>query len=241
MQQLQIENSKSGADTFSSAIKSAVNYHRWILDEFRPYIGGRILEVGLGHGNYRPLLPQDATYFGIDIDERCIEQAKASYPGDSFELWDISDSSKVQSFAKRKIDTVICINVLEHILPHKPAFRNLVETLEPGGHLLLFVPAFQALYTSLDELAGHHRRYHLADLRELTPPNCKIIVNKYFNPIGGLGWWVNGFFKHKSLNDNAVNGQIEVFDKYVLPISRSIDPLVNKVFGQSLLAVVEKV
>jgi SAM-dependent methyltransferase len=231
---------QSGAETYSSAMGDAVNYFRWILDEFQPFMGKSLLEVGLGHGSYRACLPTDLQYFGIDIDADSVAQAQRKYPGDTILEADIADRDFAAAFKGKKIDSVICINVLEHVLDHRLAVKNLIEIMEPGGHLFLFVPAFQALYTALDQLAGHHRRYRKADLEALVPPTAKVVVSKYFNSIGGFGWWVNGFFKHKSLNDGAVNTQIAVFDKYVLPFSRMLNPITGPWFGQSAILVVRK-
>jgi 2-polyprenyl-3-methyl-5-hydroxy-6-metoxy-1,4-benzoquinol methylase len=231
---------QSGAETYSSAIGEAINYTRWILDEASPYVGLRVLEVGLGHGSYRTALPSGITYFGVDIDEDSVSEARIKYPSDTLIQSDISDASFTQAATGFAVDTILCVNVLEHILDHEKAFQNLIQVLQPGGHLFLFVPAFEALYTDLDRLAGHHRRYHKEDIAPLLPDGAKIIVNKYFNPIGGLGWWFNGLFRHNSLNSGAVNGQITLFDKYVLPLSRTCDLITKPFFGQSLICVVKK-
>ncbi|MBX9690286.1 MAG: class I SAM-dependent methyltransferase [Candidatus Obscuribacterales bacterium] len=241
MQSLKNNEIQSGADTYSSAISEAVNYTRWILDECSPYLGNRVLEVGLGHGSYRQCLPPQVKYYGVDIDDDSVAQAKARHPQDIVFKSDIADSAFLQKLENEIIDSVLCINVLEHIDKHKDALQNLMTVIRPGGHLFLFVPAFNALYTDLDRLAGHHRRYRKEDILALLPKNSRIIKNKYFNPIGGLGWWVNGLVKHDSLNSGAVNGQITVFDKYILPISRSLDPLTAPFFGQSLIAVLQRI
>jgi hypothetical protein len=68
----------------------------------------------------------------------------------------------------------------------------------------------------------------------------EILELRYFNPIGGLAWWVNSLARHDSLDDTAVNAQIRIFDKYVLPASRLIDPLTREFFGQSLICIARK-
>lgn len=231
---------RSGAETYSSAIGSASNYHNWILEEFRPYLGSSVMEVGLGHGNYRNCLHNLNSYTGIDIDQESIMQAKEKFPQDRFVCVDIT-SDKFTDVMAEKYDSVICINVIEHIENDAKAVQNLLSVLRPQGFLLLFVPAFESLYNDLDSLAGHHRRYHLHDSKRLLKGlNCRLVENKYFNPIGGLGWYVNKFAKHKSLNENAVNNQIVLFDRYILPISRMLNPLTKQLFGQSLITVVQK-
>jgi hypothetical protein len=117
----------------------------------------------------------------------------------------------------------------------------MIGILSPTGHILLFVPAFQFLYMELDRLAGHYRRYTVSNLNSLTEKCGGDIVKwSYFNFIGGIGWWVNKFMIHQSLNDHSVNKQIRFFNKVILPISKIIQPLTKKIFGQSLYVVIRK-
>jgi SAM-dependent methyltransferase len=135
----------------------------------------------------------------------------------------------------------LCLNVLEHLPEGRVALQNLLGLLRPGGHLLVFVPAFETLYSNLDEMAGHYRRYTRSSLSALISPEMGVIVrNEYFNPIGGIGWLANKYLPHKSLNDGAVNAQIRLFDRYILPLSRAISPMTRKIFGQSLVFAVRK-
>ena len=121
------------------------------------------------------------------------------------------------------------------------AVANLLKALHRGGHLLLFVPAFQSLYSPLDRLAGHHRRYRRRELAQLVPPEMgQIVRNEYFNPVGGFGWWINKFMPYNSLNDSAVNTQVRLFDQYVLPVSRCLNPLTRSIFGQSIVCAVRR-
>ena len=90
-------------------------------------------------------------------------------------------------------------------------------------------------------LAGHFRRYNKT--RMLTAVDGvpgEVLSLRYFNPIGGLAWWINTFASHRSLDDDAINTQIRIFDRYVLPISKLVDPMTRDFFGQSLICVVRK-
>ena len=228
-------------ETYSSAIAEAQNYTAWVVEAFRPYYGQRLLEVGLGHGGYRAALPALERYVGVDIDPAAIEAMQRRHPGDRFLAGDITDPGLADSLADERLDSVLCVNVLEHVEEDQRAVATLLGALQPGGHLLLFVPAFGALYNDLDRMAGHIRRYRRNDLQRLLPGEGAVLVEaRYFNAVGGLGWWLNGFARHRSLNDDGVNRQIEVFDRYLLPVSRTLDPLVRWAFGQSLVAVVRK-
>jgi len=232
---------KSGKDTYSSAIASAYHYIDWVLSAFKPYLRGDIVEVGIGHGSYFETLAQYGNYVGIDIDPRSVREAQLRFPGVRFEQADILQPGFLKDFLPGKADAIVSINVLEHIADDQAALANLADALKVGGTLLISVPAMMGLYNDLDRLAGHCRRYHLSDFeRMLAPLPVQIDRLCYFNPIGGLGWWANRFKSHDSLDSNAVNGQIKFFDKYIVPISKIVDPLSRRFFGQSLTCIARR-
>lgn len=226
--------------TFSPAMREAKNYMRWVLSPFLPYIGKSVLEIGIGHGGYRDYLPADAAYTGIDIDRQLVEAAQRERSGD-YICADARDTSLRAALPKRPIDTILCLNVLEHITEDKLVIQNLLSLLEPQGHLLVFVPAFPALYSSLDRHAGHVRRYTLDDLKALVAKDQGTIVKAhYFNALGGMGWWVNKWFSHASLDTQAVNGQLSFFDRYLVPFANALDSVCMNSFGQSVVLVIRK-
>jgi SAM-dependent methyltransferase len=232
---------KSGADTYSSAIASAHRYMEWMLEPFLPYLHGDIVEIGIGHGSYCEALAPLGTYYGLDIDERSVEEAQVRYPNAKLCCADILEPKFLNGLLPCGADAIVSINVLEHVKDDAKAISNLVAAVKPGGWLMISVPAMMALYNDLDRLAGHHRRYHLQDFsRLLSEQPVRLEKLCYFNPIGGLGWWVNKFRRHESLNSTAVNNQILLFEKYILPISRLIDPVTRGFFGQSAICVVQR-
>ncbi len=236
-----IVNQVAPYSTMSAAIGDADNYTGWIVDVFRPYVGRNLLEIGTGFGNYRRHFPDVEKYTSVDIDAEAIARAAASDPAGRYVCFDASSTAFAERFPEGSFDTVMCANVLEHIPEHEKAAANMFRALDKGGYLLLFVPAHMSLYNDMDRLAGHLRRYTKETLcRVLDPLGGTIVELRYFNPIGGIGWWVNRLRRYDSLNDGAINGQIRFFDKYVLPVSRMIDPASRAFFGQSLIAVLRK-
>jgi SAM-dependent methyltransferase len=231
---------RTGADTYSSAIETADNYTRWVLDGFRPYFGRRFLEVGLGHGGYRRFLPVDIDYLGLDIDPDCVARAQARSPTERFLVADVTDPQLPSRIADEAPDTVLCVNVLEHIEADAEAVRNLMRVLAPGGHLLIFVPAFPVLYSDLDRMAGHVRRYTRADIPRIVVDGAELLRHRYFNAVGGVGWLANKALRHSSLNASSVNSQIRLFDRFVVPIARTFDLVADRVFGQSMTMVLRK-
>ncbi|MGT2434891.1 class I SAM-dependent methyltransferase [Bradyrhizobium betae] len=213
----------------------------WIIGTMRPYLGRDVLEVGIGHGSYYEILGKLGRYRGVDIAPENVANSRGRYPGGDFAIADICSEEFRARFAPGSVDTVVCCNVIEHIEDDNRAVANMANALSPGGHLLLLVPALQQLYGDLDRLAGHHRRYNKAlMLRACAGAPIEILELRYFNPIGGLAWWINTFAKHETLDDSAVNIQIRIFDKYILPISRLVDPLTRSFFGQSLICVARR-
>lgn len=236
-------NVHEGRDTYSSAMEEAISYNIWILSKFTPYIGSSCLEIGIGHGGFYELLPK-CNYTGADIDPLLVEQARSKNPDGNYVVVDITDNDFYNKLSNKSFDSVVCINVLEHIEDHQKAIDNLLSVLNTGGYLLLFVPAFQSLFSELDTLAGHYRRYNLNSLKTLIlsaslDRKVKFIRLEYFNPIGGIGWWINKFYPHKSLQSRNLENQIKLFNNWILPLSRIINPMTKKMFGQSIICIVE--
>ena len=219
----------------------AKNYSKWIVDRFSPYIGQDLIEVGIGAETYFHHFGSLNSYTGVDIDAEAIKAAARIHPERSYKCADLGDAAFPDIIGSGLFDTVFCANVLEHIDNDSLAVNNLLQVLRPGGHLLLFVPAFNFLYTDLDRLAGHIRRYNRQQLLQTLPEQgVSVLRIEYFNPVGGLGWWAQKLVKHDSLEGKGVKSQIHLFDKYVLPVSRLCNGLTKYLFGQSVICVARK-
>ncbi len=233
----------SGFETMAESMEFAHNYNNWILNKFTPYLGSRLLEIGTGQGNFKAMLKEKTSFYAsIDIDKDVIERARERDPAGTYEVADLAADDFVSKLSPYQFDTIICVNVLEHVPDHKAGLNNMISLLKPGGHLLLFVPSFLHLYNDLDKLAGHLRRYRKGDIAELLEKDtaCSIVMSEYFNPVGALGWWLNKFVTHKNINSKNVNHQVLFFDKFVVPLSKSLNHLTKKIWGQSLYCVIRK-
>lgn len=226
--------------TFSSAMGDATNYQQWLMEMVAPHLGRSVLEVGVGDGSYRRHLPESADYLGLDIDPRLLAAARATDPRGDYLEADVSDPGLPERLAGRGVDTVLCFNVLEHVAEDERALANLAAAVVPGGHLVVLVPAFPALFNDLDRLAGHLRRYTRAHFARRLPREVEVLRLDYVNPIGGLGWWLNRLRRHESLEDRSVHRQVRLFDRWALPLSRALTPLTHRLFGQSLLLVARR-
>jgi SAM-dependent methyltransferase len=225
----------------TAAVAEADNYTQWILEELSAFIGKRALEVGAGYGNLKKFIRNAETYVSVDISEEAIARAREKDPDGAYVVADISEDSLSQRLSGQTFDSVICLNVLEHIENDAATVARLAALLAPGGTLLLLAPAFEMLYNDLDRLAGHHRRYNARGARILAEAaGLTVLKLDYFNPVGGSGWLVNSLFTHNDLNSKTMNQQVRLFDRYLVPISKALNPLTRKFFGQSLIMVGQK-
>src|SRR5438132_14429736 len=93
----------------------AVNYNRWIVSMFSPYVGSSLLEVGIGHGGFYELLPNVRRYVGLDLDSQLVEIARRRHPENSYIQADVADPSLAERLGSFSLDTVLCVNVLEYV------------------------------------------------------------------------------------------------------------------------------
>jgi SAM-dependent methyltransferase len=155
--------------------------------------------------------------------------------GVSYRKVDLDKSfSSLRSF---RPDTVICVNVLEHLLDDQRVLAECFRLLPPGGRLLLFVPAFQSLFGSMDVSYGHFRRYSVGDLRrKMENAGFKVEFSRYLNLLGVLGWWLNGKLLKKKIIPKS---QMILYDKMV-GISSKFERFLPRPIGLSLFSVGQK-
>jgi SAM-dependent methyltransferase len=226
----------------SPALRTARNYYAWIAAQFQPWLGRRVLDVGGGHGAHLEHVVDESRFvMSVDISDECVRDMRARFAGARFEArrGDITDPGLARELASLGFDTVLCINVLEHIERHGAALRAMAEILRPkAGHLFLFVPAHPLLYGTPDELAGHFRRYTRPSLRALLrEAGFPAHRAYYFNAAGALAYFVNARLLRPRTLSGPVDAQIKVFDRLFVPVLRRLEGLVPVPFGQSLVAI----
>lgn len=214
------------------------NYNRWILDRFDGFIGKRVLEVGSGTGNMTRLLYGRELIVATDVESAYLHILQNRFrrlPTIRVEKLDL-ESEDWKQLNEYRFDTVVMLNVLEHIENDRIALEHLRELLIPGGRLLVFVPADQALFGTLDEQVGHFRRYTKDSLRDaLHATGFEIRQLDYHNVFGRIGWWLNGRVLKRR---HIPAGQSRVFD-WLVPLLRRVEPRQPKK-GLSIVAVAEK-
>jgi SAM-dependent methyltransferase len=214
-------------------------YLAWQLDQFRPFLGRRVLEIGCGVGGVLSLLGPRECIWGIDVDPEILAYARERFrdrPEFRFAVADLGalDPALVAELAAQRFDTILCINVLEHVRDDIGALQTLERLLVPGGTLALLVPAHLALYGAYDRVDGHWRRYGRAYLRTiLSHTRLRPVRMHYFNAAGALGWFVQYRLLRRNVHDQSHFGRMN----RLLPIVRPLEAWLPPPFGLSLVAV----
>src|SRR5690242_3315627 len=171
------------------------HYNSWIYQLIRPYLGRRIVEVGCGIGNMTAYFLRAELLLAFDLLPESAAWVGARYQPHSNVLvrqGDVCDPAFVSWAADLRFDTVVSINMLEHVERDSLALAHMNRLVQPGGHLLLFVPAGSYLYGSLDRAVGHYRRYDRSRLaRQVGAAGFRIRKLGFVNALGVVGWFLN--------------------------------------------------
>lgn len=185
------DNAKDVLGTFSDA----PNFNRWMADTIKPYIGSEVLEIGAGIGNLtRLLIPGRKTYIATDIEQEHLERLRnrlGRRPNLQIHAFDFS-SEKASVFQER-VDSVVCLNLLEHLEGDLGALHNIHGALRENGRAIFVVPADQSGFKSRDRRVQQFPRYSEAELRDrLTQAGFEVETMLQFNRASRPGWWVKG-------------------------------------------------
>lgn len=178
------------------ALSQTRHFNRWMADTIRPFVGSRVLEIGAGIGNLsQHLAPHRKQYIVSDYDDEHLGRLGVRFqhrPNISIIRCDLL---RTEDFAPvlGQSDTVVCLNVLEHVADDAVGLRNIASALEPGGRAIILVPQDQRVYGTLDEVLGHYRRYSEAELRErMEAAGFEVEDVLHFNRVTRPGWYLNG-------------------------------------------------
>jgi SAM-dependent methyltransferase len=216
-------------------------YNRWLHDRFDGYLGRRILEIGSGIGNQTRYFASRERIIASDIDPYYVDILRTRFgkvPSvriASFRF-PLTPEDR-ESLRLERVDTIVCLNVLEHIEDHTATLKDCATVLPSGGHLVLLVPAMPALYGTLDRALHHFRRYEKEPLRLLLQgAGFHVDDLRYVNRLAVFGWWLSSrVLKRKVLPRN----QLAVF-KVMMPLLK-LEESHPPSFGLSLLALARRV
>ncbi len=228
------------------AMDFAVNYHRWILALMKPFLGKHLVEVGAGTGAFSELLLETAPETLSLIEPSAmfvtLEANLAKRDSDGTEIRAFPNifaevAAEIQT--EQSPDSIIYINVLEHIEDDRLELEIVHRTLRQSGRVFVFVPALPMLFSEFDKQIGHFRRYRKADLaKKIRAAGFRILLSRYFDAAGILPWLV----KYRLLKSLTVEiGAVHLYDKLVVPVAKPIESFLPMPLGKNLLFVAEKV
>jgi glycosyltransferase involved in cell wall biosynthesis len=228
-------------DVYGSQILGRLNraprFTKWMADVIRPYVGQRVLEIGAGTGNLTAQLIPRLLYWATDINPlylMYLENVRRNRP---YMRVGFTDAEKAESYPKdQTFDTVICLNVVEHLVDDRGALLNIQSVLDGGGRAIILVPCGPGLYGTLDEVLGHQRRYTRETLDKLIiSAGFELEKMIEFNRVGVVAWWVNG-----QLLRRRIFGLWQIKTLNVMtPLFRAIDKVLP-LPPLSLIAVIRK-
>lgn len=220
-------------------MSKATRYLGWIDDQLRPSLGRRVIECGAGIGNFTERLLDRELVVAVDSYGPCLTYLARRFAGATHIIpvqLDIS-GAEFSSLARYQPDTIVCVNVLEHVQDDVTTLHRMRALLAGGGRLALLVPAFPCLYGSIDRVIGHYRRYGKQELKDkLTQAGFRITALFYMNAVAPVGWFLNNRV-FKRTEESPM--QVLVFDRWIVPWLRRAERLMKPPYGLSLIAIGE--
>ena len=208
----------------------------WIA-KVRAYGRSDVLEVGAGIGSNTVLLRNDLAHHWVCLepDAKLAEALRAKLEGDpAFLNTEVCAGTLASLEGTDQFDTILYIDVLEHILDDKGELESAAQHLRPKGNLIVLSPAHAWLFSPFDRAIGHHRRYTVSGLRGLTPPGLRLERAFYLDSVGLLASAANGLLLRQSM---PKPGQLSFWDNVMVPCSRILDPLTGYTLGKSVICI----
>ena len=226
-----------------SELEIFAHAHRWRAywkSQILPYVGQNVLEVGAGIGSVTRLLcaPEMKRWVAMEPDPSMGQRLRQMAERGELErncvvrVGTVADLDPAESF-----DSILYIDVLEHIKDDRIELEKALHHLEPNGHLIVVAPAHQSLFTPFDSAIGHFRRYSLSTLATLSPPGARMILSRYLDCIGLFASLGNRLLLHSS---SPTLKQIKFWDSWLVRISVKVDSFLNYKLGKSVIVIWQK-
>ena len=216
---------------------AAVNWKTYFAEALAPYIGDRVLEVGAGIGSNIPYLRTPAVREWTSLEP---DPELARRIGERIAAGELPASCRVIAGtladidAESRFDTILYIDVLEHIPDDAAELSRAARVLAPGGNLIVLAPAHQFLFSPFDAAIGHFRRYNARSLATVGPTECRLRHRQMLDGAGLLASLANRLLLRQS---SPTKAQIAFWDRVLVPISRGLDRLTGHRVGKTVIVV----
>ncbi len=209
----------------------ARHWKHYLHSQLQPLLKGRVLEVGAGIGGSTAVLCDGVQqqWLCLEPDPQLYQQLTGSVHHSCVEF---KNGTIASLDGDVRFDLILYLDVLEHIKDDAGELARAARHLNPGGSLLVVSPAHQYLYTPFDRAIGHYRRYNRKRLGSITPDGMKVVRQRYLDSVGMLASLANRWLLKSPMPDKR---QIVLWDKFMVPLSRLIDPLLCYSLGKTLL------
>lgn len=235
---INIKNAENDANYIGNELElfsHAKNWKSYWASKVRPLLEEPILEVGAGIGSNLKLLRDDKQdWFALEPDTDQALAIRKNYADD--------DNLKIICGFMKDIDlaltfqTILYVDVLEHIELDAEEVKRAAERLRPGGKLIIISPAHNSLFSPFDQAVGHFRRYNKKMLRDITPEKLQVNELYYLDSVGCAASLANAKLLKSSM---PTIGQILLWDRVMVPISKLVDKLIFHTVGKTIVVVWE--
>ncbi len=229
-------------------VSQSNRFNNWMYNEILPGLKGDVLEVGSGIGTFSQKIIRDLPLSHITLtdislpyvkklEERFSKSNNNNTNNISTYKLDLNCKADYEKIGYERFDSIIAINVLEHVEDDIFALQQLYKMLKNEGILIILVPCHKFLYNVIDTNVGHFRRYTKKDL-ELKIRKTRFSIERmfYFNMVGIIGWYVNGnIAKNPKINSNAC----KLFDR-IVPLLKNVEEKTGKKIGLSIICYLKK-
>src|SRR3954447_19008318 len=217
-------------------LEDTKRYSAWIIEMIAPHISGRILEVGAGRGTYSAFLADRGHLTALEpsaANSAVLRERLKDHPNAVVVTAELDGTAAPGSY-----DTVVLLNVLEHIADDHRALNDIYEALAPGGKMVLWVPAFESLYGKFDQRIGHYRRYRRKELLGLVHKvGFQQVTVRYANLPGFFAWWLIV----RELGRSPSSGRLlTTCARFLIRVISRVERYIRPPIGQSLLVVAQR-
>lgn len=216
----------------------AKHWKAYFSKEIRPFIKGNVLEVGAGIGATTLLLNDGKAKIWLMLEP---DLQMSVVLKEKIETGELPVNCRVQTGTIDDMhpgfDTIIYIDVLEHIEADAAEIKKAAALLNTGGHIVVLSPAFRSLYNPFDKAIGHYRRYNKRMLRNITPPGLEPVSFRYYDSTGYFAALMNKILLRKKY---PTQKQVLFWDNWLVPVSKITDKLFFHGFGKSIIGAWKK-